>query len=70
MAAKKVDPWLKKMPACYKLPRWLLEWMRAHSKKTGRSIAELIEHAVASTYYASPDDRLVADKKQEAENET
>jgi len=44
------DPLLKKIPVSYKLPRWLVSWM----KKQGSSNAIIIEEAIVKHYKLTP----------------
>lgn len=45
-----VDPELKKIPASYKLPRWLVYWLRAQD----RPAAQLIEEALRRVHRIEP----------------
>jgi len=49
---KPCNPLLKKIPVGYKLPRWLVEWMREQEP----SNAKLIEQAMIDCYKLSPPD--------------
>ena len=42
----KIDSNLKKIPVSYRLPRWLVEWMRDHKNASSK----LIEDAIKSHY--------------------
>lgn len=43
-------PDMKKIPVCYKLPRWLVEWLRAQDT----SAAQLIEGALRQRHKLQP----------------
>jgi len=43
-------PALKKIPVCYKLPRWLVEWIRAQDEPA----AQLIENALRKSHKLKP----------------
>lgn len=43
---KKMDPKLRKQPVSYKLPGWLLTWLRAQDRPS----AQLIEEALTKQY--------------------
>ena len=45
-----LPPELKKIPVAYKLPRWMVEWLRAQDKTATR----LIEDAVIAQYGLKP----------------
>lgn len=47
---KPIDPRLKKIPVGYKLPRWLVEWIREQPE----SAAVLIEEALKACYGIEP----------------
>ena len=47
----KIDPLLLKIPVGYKLPRWMVEWMREESRSPGSpSAAVMIEAALRAHY--------------------
>lgn len=56
MAAPFKHPQLVKVLANYKLPRWLLTWMRAYSKQEGVSMAKMIEEALCEKHGITPPD--------------
>lgn len=43
----KIDPQLFKIPVSYKLPRWLVTWIRGQDKPA----SHLIEEALCETYH-------------------
>ena len=52
-----MDDRFKKIPVGYKLPRWLVDQLRARAKKPGGvSAARMIENALRSHYGLEPDD--------------
>lgn len=51
--APKKDPRFVKVPASFKLPRWLLSWLRQRSDKN-KSMAVLIEEALIEKYDLKP----------------
>lgn len=51
---------LLKIPVCYRLPRWLINWLK-HQKNEGlkMSSAEIIEQSIKNTHQISPTDECV-----------
>lgn len=47
------DPVLKKVPVGYKLPAWLVDWLRAQK----RPAAQLIEEALCEQHDLKPPER-------------
>ena len=39
----RIDPKLLKIPVAYKLPRWLVEWMRNENKPCSQIIEEAVK---------------------------
>jgi len=46
----KIDPQYLKIPVAYKIPRWLVEWMRAEDKPC----SQLIEEAITEKHKLKP----------------
>ena len=47
-------PMLVKVPVAFKLPRWLLAWMRKYSEQEGISMAAMIEEALTEKHGVEP----------------
>ena len=43
MPRKKMDISIKKAPVCYKLPPWIIRWLREQSMPAGRLIEEALK---------------------------
>lgn len=43
MPRKKMDISIKKAPVCYKLPPWVIRWLRDQSNPAGRLIEEALK---------------------------
>lgn len=51
----KIDPQMLKIPVGYKLPRWIVEWLRNEVQPPGAaSAAVLIENALRAHYSLKP----------------
>lgn len=51
----KIDPQMLKIPVGYKLPRWIVEWLRNDAQPPGAaSAAVLIENALRAHYGLKP----------------
>ena len=49
-------PELVKVPASFRLPKWLIAWMRAYSKQEGTNMAAMIEEALCEMHGVTPPD--------------
>ena len=51
----RIDPQMLKIPVGYKLPRWIVEWLRDEAQPHGAaSAAVLIENALRAHYDLKP----------------
>jgi hypothetical protein len=49
-------PELVKVPIAFKLPRWLVTWMRDYSEQEEVSMAAMIEEALSEMHGVAPPD--------------
>jgi hypothetical protein len=55
-------PQLVKIPVSFKLPQWLVTWMREYSDQEGISMAVLIEEALTEKHGIAPP--IIKEKKR------
>jgi len=61
----KIDPLLLKIPVGYKLPRWIVDWLRNEAQPPGAaSAAVLIENALRAHYSLKPPEITSGEKER------
>ncbi len=63
----KIDPQMLKIPVGYKLPRWIVEWLRNEVQPHGAASAAVMIEAALRAHYSLKPPEITSGEKERSE---